>query len=43
MQELDRQFDYWNRIGPGKIFSHPVNFQRLSQWEGLSMLRIKTA
>jgi SAM-dependent methyltransferase len=32
MQDLDRQLDYWNRIGPGKSFGHPVNFQRLSQW-----------
>jgi SAM-dependent methyltransferase len=32
MQDLDRQLDYWNRIGPGKSFGHPVNFDRLSQW-----------
>jgi SAM-dependent methyltransferase len=32
MQDLDRQLDYWNRIGPGKPFAHPVNFERLSQW-----------
>jgi SAM-dependent methyltransferase len=32
MLDLDRQFDYWNRIGPGKSFGHPVNFKRLSQW-----------
>jgi SAM-dependent methyltransferase len=32
MEDLDRQLDYWNRIGPGKPFSHPVNFERLGQW-----------
>jgi SAM-dependent methyltransferase len=32
MQDLDCQLDYWNRIGPGKSFGHPVNFDRLSQW-----------
>ena len=32
MQDLDRQIDYWNRIGPGKPFGHPVNFERLGQW-----------
>ena len=32
MQDLDRQFDYWNRMGPGKSFGHPVNFERLRQW-----------
>lgn len=32
MQDLDRQVDYWNRIGPGKPFAHPVNFERLAQW-----------
>jgi len=32
MQDLDRQLDYWNRIGPGKSFGHPVNFKRLSEW-----------
>ena len=32
MQDLDRQLDYWNRIGPGKSFGHPVNFDRLSDW-----------
>lgn len=32
MPDLDRQLDYWNRIGPGKPFNHPVNFERLGQW-----------
>ena len=32
MPNLDRQVDYWNRMGPGKSFGHPVNFDRLSQW-----------
>jgi len=32
MQDLDRQLDYWNRVGPTKSFGHPVNFQRLGQW-----------
>lgn len=32
MLNLDGQFDYWNRIGPGKPFAHPVNFERLEQW-----------
>jgi len=32
MPDLDCQLDYWNRIGPGKPFGHPVNFERLRQW-----------
>jgi SAM-dependent methyltransferase len=32
MEDLDCQLDYWNRIGPGKSFGHPINFERLSQW-----------
>jgi SAM-dependent methyltransferase len=32
MPDLDRQVDYWNRMGPAKPFGHPVNFERLSQW-----------
>lgn len=32
MLDLDSQFDYWNRVGPGKSFGHPVNFERLRQW-----------
>ena len=35
MQDLDRQIDYWNRIGPAKPFGHPVNFDRLAQWVAL--------
>lgn len=31
MLDLDCQVDYWNRIGPGKAFGHPVNFARLEQ------------
>ena len=31
MSNLDHQFDYWNREGPSKPFSHPVNLERLSQ------------
>ena len=29
---LDCQIDYWNRVGPGKPFSHPLNFERLRQY-----------
>jgi SAM-dependent methyltransferase len=29
---LDCQVDYWNRVGPGKPFSHPLNFDRLRQY-----------
>lgn len=32
MLDLDCQIDYWNRIGPGKAFAHPVNFERLKQY-----------
>jgi SAM-dependent methyltransferase len=31
MQDLDKQIEYWNRMGPAKTFGHPVNFDRLSQ------------
>ncbi|MEO8436676.1 MAG: class I SAM-dependent methyltransferase [Pyrinomonadaceae bacterium] len=31
MQNLDHQVDYWNRVGPGKPFAHPVNFERLEE------------
>jgi SAM-dependent methyltransferase len=31
-EDLDRQLDYWNRVGPGKPFAHPVNFERLRGW-----------
>lgn len=30
MRELDRQIDYWNRIGPAKPFAHPVSLERLN-------------
>lgn len=26
MHELDAQVDYWNREGPGKTFSHPIDW-----------------
>lgn len=32
MLDLDRQLNYWNRMGPGKPFAHPLNFERLSQY-----------
>jgi SAM-dependent methyltransferase len=32
MQDLDRQIEYWDRIGPAKPFGHGVNFERLGQW-----------
>jgi SAM-dependent methyltransferase len=32
MLDLDRQLEYWNRMGPGKTFEHPVNIERLSQY-----------
>jgi SAM-dependent methyltransferase len=32
MTDLDNQLDYWNRMGPGKSFAHPVNTERLSQY-----------
>jgi SAM-dependent methyltransferase len=32
VQDLDKQIEYWNRMGPAKTFGHPVNFARLSQW-----------
>lgn len=28
--DLDHQIEYWNRAGPTKPFSHPVNIERLS-------------
>jgi SAM-dependent methyltransferase len=31
MQNLDLQLDYWDRIGPNKPFSHPVNAVRLRE------------
>jgi SAM-dependent methyltransferase len=35
MRDLDHQLEYWNRMGPGKSFGHPVNFERISQWLSL--------
>ena len=32
MNNLDRQVDYWDRVGPQKPFAHPLNFERLRQW-----------
>ena len=32
MVALDCQVDYWNRLGPKKTFSHPLNFDRLQQF-----------
>ena len=32
MTNLDRQIDYWDRVGPQKPFAHPLNLERLSQW-----------
>src|ERR1700736_2286978 len=29
VQDLNHQLAYWNRVGPGKTFGHPVNFERL--------------
>ena len=26
------QFDYWNSVGPGKDFAHPIDVARLGQW-----------
>jgi SAM-dependent methyltransferase len=30
--DLDRQLDYWNTEGTQKIFGHPLNLDRVSQW-----------
>lgn len=32
MQGLDVQTDYWDRIGPSKAFTHPVNLVRLRDY-----------
>jgi SAM-dependent methyltransferase len=32
LQDLNHQLAYWNRVGPGKSFGHPMNFERLDQW-----------
>jgi ubiquinone/menaquinone biosynthesis C-methylase UbiE len=31
MDDLKSQIDYWNRLGPTKPFSHPVNVSRLAE------------
>jgi SAM-dependent methyltransferase len=31
MEDLDNQKNYWNREGPTKPFSHPVNMHRLTE------------
>src|SRR5262245_9199371 len=30
MENLDNQKHYWDRVGPTKSFSHPVNVRRLA-------------
>lgn len=30
--DLDRQLDYWDTEGPRKVFGHPLNLERVSQW-----------
>lgn len=30
MSALNRQVEYWNRVGPTKPFSHPINLERLA-------------
>ena len=32
MVDLDRQLEYWNTEGTQKVFGHPLNLERLSQW-----------
>lgn len=32
MVDLDRQLEYWNTEGTRKVFGHPLNFERVSQW-----------
>ena len=32
MVDLDRQLEYWNSEGTQKVFRHPLNFERVSQW-----------
>ncbi len=32
MVDLDRQLEYWNTEGTGKVFGHPLNLERVSQW-----------
>jgi len=30
--ELDRQLEYWDTEGTRKVFGHPLNLERVSQW-----------
>jgi SAM-dependent methyltransferase len=30
--DLDRQLEYWNTEGTRKVFGHPLNLERVSQW-----------
>src|SRR5688572_28950898 len=32
MTNLDQQVDYWNDVGTGKTFNHPLNIERLSPY-----------
>jgi SAM-dependent methyltransferase len=32
MTDLDYQLEYWNTEGTQKVFGHPLNLERLSQW-----------
>ena len=32
MSELDNQLEYWNTEGTRKVFGHPLNLERVSQW-----------
>ena len=32
MSELDYQLEYWNTEGTRKVFGHPLNLERVSQW-----------
>lgn len=32
MTDLDNQLDYWNSEGTRKVFGHPLNLERVSQW-----------
>jgi SAM-dependent methyltransferase len=32
MSDLDNQLQYWNTRGTQKVFGHPLNLERVSQW-----------
>jgi SAM-dependent methyltransferase len=32
MSDLDNQLQYWNTQGTQKVFGHPLNLERVSQW-----------